>query len=122
VLGDRFLHEGIAIIRLGREVAAEHRLGIGIEDGEIELAVIGHDQGPVIGDELGEEAEHEQREEDPQRPEAPLVGTKIPQAAPRQRRDAHAEKADAGRRDGAGMDGVAHPARRSKSMRGSTST
>ena len=39
--------------------------------------IVADDQRSVVGDELGEQREHEQGEEDPERPPAALVGLEI---------------------------------------------
>ena len=62
------------------------------------MPVEAHEDGPVVGDELGEEADDEQRQEDPQRPEAALIGTKEAEAPLSQRRDAPAEESRLRRR------------------------
>ena len=57
--------------------AAELVLGIIEEDREQDLALVGNDQRPVVGDELGEQREDEENEEDDKRPGAAPVAAEI---------------------------------------------
>src|SRR3546814_6554236 len=64
----------LVVVGLGRELAAEGGLRIGLEDRPVQRAVVGHDDRLGIGDELGEEADEEQRQENPERSEERRVG------------------------------------------------
>jgi hypothetical protein len=90
---DEVPDEGIAVIGLGLELAAELGLGIGPESRRIDLAVEVDQHRRVVGDDLGDQTEPEQRQEDPERPEAPPVGAEIVQPPPIERRDLEAEDA-----------------------------
>src|SRR3546814_12517186 len=81
VCSSDLLHKGVAVIRLGFEIATEGGLRIGLEDREIEVVVVSHQQRRIIGDQFGEPAEHEQDGEDPQRLEAAAVAADIVPAA-----------------------------------------
>jgi hypothetical protein len=72
VLGDFLLDERIAEIRLGEE-AAELALGVAGKDGDQELALVGRENRPVVGDEFRKQAEQEQEQEDPQRIDAAAI-------------------------------------------------
>ena len=71
----------VAVVGLGLEEAAEGGLRIGDEDGEVEAAVVADEQRLVVGDQLGAQADQQQRREDPQRPAAAPVGAEVRQAA-----------------------------------------
>ena len=94
---------GILVVGLGGELAAEGGLGVGLEDREIEGAVVAHQDRPVVGDQFGEQADEEQRGEEDERPGAAPIGEESLEAAPRDRRKPH------------------QAPRASKSIRGSTS-
>ena len=79
-LGDQLLHKGIAIVRRRFEVAAKRGFRIGEEHREVGLAVEANVERLVVGDEFREQRDHEQREENPQRPIAAPVGLEIPPA------------------------------------------
>ena len=66
----------VLVVGDGQE-AAELRLGIVDQHREQQLALVVGDDRLVVGDELGEQAEHEQREEDPQAPVAAPVGLEV---------------------------------------------
>ena len=83
---DLLLQIGIAIVGGGFEIAAEGGLGIAEEGRPIETAVIFDEERPVVGDEIGEQRDHEQDEEDPERPIAPAVGLEVLPAAAVERR------------------------------------
>ena len=98
---DRLRHVGVGVIGLGgQEIGAERILAVILQDRNEPVPVETDQQRPVVRDELGEEAEQEQREEHPHRPVAAAVLAEDGQAASRQRRKRHR--------------------RASKSMRGST--
>jgi hypothetical protein len=84
------LCRSLAVIGLGREIAAERGLRIGLEDRKIERAAVPDEERLVVGDELREQRRAEQRQEDPERPESAPVGAEIGKAPPRQRRDGYA--------------------------------
>ena len=52
------------------------------EDGEVKRAVVAHDEGLVVCDELREQRDEKQRQEDPKRDVAPPVGAEIVEPAP----------------------------------------
>src|SRR2546426_59512 len=81
---DEAPYDGIAVVGLGGERAAEGRLGIGDGEGHVKPPVVAHEERAVVGDQLRAEAQHEQREEDPERPEAAPVRPEVPEAAARQ--------------------------------------
>ncbi len=83
---DQFLQVGIAIVGRGLEVAAEGRLGIADEGRPVEVAVILDQERPVVGDQLGEQRDHEQHEEYPERPVSPPVRLEVLPAPPVERR------------------------------------
>ena len=87
LLGDQLLQERVAIVGRGLEVAAERGFGIGDEDREIGLAVVAHIERLVVGDELGEQRDHEQHQENPERPVAAPVGLEVLPAPAVERRD-----------------------------------
>ena len=68
--------EGVAKIGARLE-AAELILWIVEENGKENLAFVGGDQRPVVGDELGEQRSDEQDQKDPKRPRAALVAAEI---------------------------------------------
>src|SRR5277367_2607940 len=72
LVGDR----GIAIIR-GRLEAAELFLRVIDEDGKQYLALVGGDQGPIVGEELRAHRGDEQDEKDPERPVAAPVAAEV---------------------------------------------
>ena len=72
-----FADVGVEVVGRRREVAAEGGLGIGVEHRRIVGAVELHQQRPVVGDELGEQGDREQRQEQPQRPPATAVGAEV---------------------------------------------
>ena len=78
--------EGVAKIGARLE-PAEFVLGIVEEDGKQDLALVGGDQRPVVGDEFREQRSDEQDEKDPERPCAALVAAEIVEAAPVHRRE-----------------------------------
>ena len=96
---DGLLELGVGEVGLGgQEVGAERVLGIVAQDRGVELALKRDQQGAVVGDELGEQAEDEEDGEDDERDIAAAVGAEGGEAA--------------------GGDGG--QCRASKSMRGST--
>ena len=115
---DELRHEGVPVIGLRLEIAAEPRFRIGREDRHQELALVGDEDRLVVGDELGEEAQDEERREDPEGPVAAPVGAEVLQTPPGQRRDAEPQETVPAR------DLRPHQAtsRRSKSIRGSMTT
>jgi hypothetical protein len=62
------------------------------------MAIEADEERPVVGDEFGEEADDEEGEEDPERPEAAPIGTEEGKAALGQRRDPAAEEVGLRRR------------------------
>ena len=84
-LVDQVLDERVGVVGVGLELAAERGLGIVREHRRVIGAVIAHQKRPVVGDELGEQAEREQAEEYPERPEAAPVGTEVREPAAGQR-------------------------------------
>ena len=78
--------EGVAKIRARLE-PSEFVLGIVEEDGKEDLAFVGGDQRPIVGDEFGEQRSDEQDQKDPERPCAALVAAEIVEAAPVHRRE-----------------------------------
>ena len=72
---------------------------------DVEAALVAHQQRPVIGNEFGEQADDEQHEKDPQRPEAAPVGAEIVEPTPGQRSGLDAPNEAAGYRasDRSGM-------------------
>ncbi len=82
LIGDK----GIAKIRARLE-PSKFGLRIVAEDREQELAFVRGDQGPVVGDELGEQRRDKQNEKDPERPCAALVAAKIVEPALVHRRE-----------------------------------
>src|SRR6185437_9878181 len=68
------------------EIAAKGGLRIEEDDREIGLAVVAQVERLVVGDEFGEQRDHEQDQEDPQRPIAAPVGFEILPAADVDRR------------------------------------
>ena len=84
---DQVLDEGIAVVGLGLEFTAEFRLGIGLDHGRVKSAVVVNENRLVVGDEFREQADEEQREEGPQRPETAPVGPEIHQPPGRDRGD-----------------------------------
>ena len=88
----------VAVVGAGEE-AAELFLRVVHEDRKQPFAlVVGHDR-PVVGDELGEEAQHEQDQKYPERPVAALVGAKVHKPTPVQRRETDEPFARQRRRD-----------------------
>ena len=81
--------EGVAKIRARLE-ASKFILGIVDEDGKEDLAFVGSDKRPIVGDEFGEQRSNEQDQKDPERPGATLVAAEIVEAAPVHRREPRA--------------------------------
>ena len=78
--------EGIAKIRARLE-PSEFILRIVEEDGKEDLAFVGGDQGPIVGDEFREQRSDEQNQKDPERPCAAPVAAEIVEATPVHRRE-----------------------------------
>jgi hypothetical protein len=68
--------KGVSKIRARLE-PSKFILGIVEQDGEQDLALVGGDQRPIVGDELGEQRRDKQDQEDNERPGAALVAAKI---------------------------------------------
>ena len=92
-LGDLGGDERIAIVGRGLELAAEGGLRVGHEDGRVEFAVVIDQERLVVGDELREQSDQEDRQEDPERPVAARVGAEVVQAPARERRDLPSQEA-----------------------------
>jgi hypothetical protein len=103
VVLDQFRHIGVAVVGFGFEQAAEGGFRVGLEHREIEVALILHHDRPVVGDEFRSQTDHEQHQEQAQRPEATAVATEGAPLAPPDRIAAAHQRA-----------------LRSKSIRGST--
>ncbi len=88
---------GGGVFGLGGEFAAEVGLGVEGEDREAPRALKADDEGAVVGDELGEERDQEDREEHPQRPEGPAVRLEVGEAAALEGVQAHRGFLAAGR-------------------------
>ncbi len=116
-LPDHLPDRRVAIVGLGLELAAERRLGIGPENRRIEPALPGHQDRLVVGEQFGEQREHEQGREHPQ---ADVAAPVVLEAAPSpqgQGRDPHAHQFRRGAGDALGDPGVhlRPPAARSRS-------
>ena len=94
---DQLLQIGIAIVGGGLEVAAESGLGIADEGRPIEMAVELDQERTVVGDQLGKQRDHEQDQEDPERPVAAAVGFEVLPAAAVERRRREADGASSAR-------------------------
>ena len=79
---------GVAVVGIGLQEAAELRFRIVHQHRHVERPVVAHQQRPVVGDELGEEAYEQQRAEDQERPVPAPVGAKVVQASSVERRHA----------------------------------
>ena len=103
VLVEENLQVRIAVVGRGAEVVAEFGVRIVEDHREVILAVVVDEQRLVVGDELGEQRDHEQHEEYPQRPIAAPVGLEIVPAPDVDRRqfktDPRGEAKRAGRLD-----------------------
>jgi len=75
------LHGLIAVDRLGAEITAKGRLGVEAIGGHEELAPVAHEDRLVVGDHLGKERQHKERQKQPQRPEGAAVGLEVAPAA-----------------------------------------
>ena len=91
--------------------SAEFGFGIVDKGGGQQLALVHHEDWPVIGDEFSAQRQHEKEQEDPEAPPAALVGAKIGEAPLIERREARWPEA---------FGCPAHTSRLSKSRRGST--
>ncbi len=87
LVADELLDLGVAVVRLGREDAAEGGLRIVEEHRHEEMAVVEDEERAVVGDELGEQAQDEEQEEEPERPEAAPVGAEVGEPARVDRRE-----------------------------------
>ena len=78
----------VTVLEVGRrlEIAAEGGLRIVEQNRRIEMPVVAHQERTIVGDEFGEQACDEKREEEPHRPVAAPVGAKGGQPAPVERR------------------------------------
>ena len=92
--------ERIAIVGPRLE-AAELVLRIVDEHREQKLALVGGDERPVVGDELGAERGDEQDEEDPERPGAAPVAAEVVEPPAVHRREVQPRAASRGRSSGA---------------------
>src|ERR1700733_3910742 len=87
---DRRLHVGFGVVGVGgQEVRSEGILTVVLQHRNVPVAIVADQQGTVVGEELGEQAEAEQHQEYPQRPVAAFVGPEDRQAAACQRREVH---------------------------------
>src|SRR5215472_16517807 len=77
MLFEKMLQIGVAVVGGGAKRVAKLGIGIGDENRKKILAVETDEQRPVIGDELGEEREDEQRQEQPKRNVAAPIGLEI---------------------------------------------
>ena len=99
VLLDLLGNDRVAVIGL-RQEAAEFLFRI-IDEGRVEqLALVGGEDRLVVGDQLREQAEHEQDHEDPERPVAAPVGLEVRKPPPVERRELDEALLRQGRRDG----------------------
>jgi hypothetical protein len=83
---DQFLQIGIAVVGGGFEIATKSGFGIADEGREIQMAVELDQERTVVGDQFGEQRDHEQDQEDPERPVAAAVGLEVLPAAAVERR------------------------------------
>ena len=63
---DQFGKIGITVIGFGQKVAAEGGFRISFKNRGVDLAIVDHDKGLVVGDELGKKRDREQNQENPQ--------------------------------------------------------
>ena len=75
----------VTVIGFGQKVTTKDGFRISLEDWGVDLAIVDHDKGLVIGNELGKKRHRKQNQKNPQRPPAAAVGTKVIQPAPGQR-------------------------------------
>ena len=99
VLLDLLADDRVAVIGAGQE-AAELLLRVVDENGDEPLALVAGEDRPVVGDELGEQAQHEQDREDPERPVAAPVGAEVLPAPAVDGRELDEALARQGRGDG----------------------
>src|SRR5262249_30546735 len=85
LLLDELDDRGVTVDRLGGEHASERRLRVGPEERKVEAAVVADEEGVIVGDQLGAEADAEEDQEDPERPEAPPIGAEVVESPPEQR-------------------------------------
>ena len=74
---DQALHRRVAIVGFGIEIATERRFRIELRDWRKAFALVADHQRFVVCHDLGKQADHEQHQEDPQRPERPAVGAEV---------------------------------------------
>src|SRR3981081_1606541 len=78
---DQLLQIGIAIVGGGLEVAAEGGLGIADEGRKVQMPVELDEARTIIGNQLGEQRDEEQKQKNPERPVTPAVRLEILPAA-----------------------------------------
>ena len=81
--GELLADEGIEIVGLGGEIAAETRLGIIREQRKKCFSVVVRDDRPIVGDEFGAKTQGHQHHEDPKTPPAAPIGAKAAPGAAR---------------------------------------
>src|SRR5207302_1058280 len=93
LLRDQLIHRRVPVVGRRRKLPAESRLWVVDKHRRVPAALVADDDRPVIRDEFGEKCDDEQREKDPQRPEAASVPPEGVEPPPRERCDPYAEKA-----------------------------
>ncbi|MNC62778.1 hypothetical protein D3C75_1128360 [compost metagenome] len=83
---DQLLYVLATVVGLKRQLPAEFLLGIALEGGEIQLPLIAHQQGFVVGDQFCAQAQHQQHAKQPERNPASAIAPKVLQASARERR------------------------------------
>ncbi|MOA23551.1 hypothetical protein D3C78_1441790 [compost metagenome] len=73
---DLFFYEGILIVGGGVQLAAEGGLAVVDDERQIQAPFVAHQQWPVVGDQVGPQAEDKQHGKNPQRPVAAAVAAK----------------------------------------------
>ena len=125
LLADQGLDGRIGVVGFRRQYATESGLRIAFEHRRVDTAIVPDQQRAVVGDQLGEERDQEQRQKDPEGPETASVRFEAldPAAVERRQRDAEETilglPCDGGRRWRCGHG--RQVSRLSKSMRGSIS-
>ena len=112
--------QGVPVVGDGEE-PAELRFRIVDQHGHQHLALVADEDRPVVGDELGEQAQHEQSEEDPEAPIPAAVGLEI-LPAPLVDRRAQARWRKRPRNSGGWRPGRGTPSARPRAIAGAAST